>query len=118
MPSAKIGWTSSDFIREVDKTGRWSTSDVVQIPEEKFKLVIKDSKNATEMVERLKKANIQEFAIGYAFSDVNTQIKEAQENLMNLMKLKEMIEQRANVAPSEMEKMKKASAEKKLSYID
>ena len=121
MPTSKIGWTSSDFINEVEKTRKWNTANVVQMPEERFKVVLEGAKTGTDLVRRMKDANIQEFAIGYAFSDVNSQIKEQQKNVAGLMELKQILEQKAQASQasqSEMEKMRRSSAGKKLTYID
>lgn len=114
MEKNKIGWTSKDFITNVTKTKQWSTSDVIQMPEEKFREIIKDSTDATSMVKKMEGANLQQFAIGYAICDVNEQIRKKEKMLEGLMELKGMMESQVGKA----EKMKGESMTKKLSYID
>lgn len=114
MEKNKIGWTSKDFVANVTKTNQWSTSDVLQMPEEKFKEIVKDSPSATGMVKKMEGANLQEFAIGYVLCDVNEQIRKRKQMLEGLMELKGMMESQVGKA----EKMKGESMAKKLSYID
>jgi hypothetical protein len=112
MEKNKIGWTSKDFISIVEKKNQWSTSDVLQMPQERFKEIIKDSASATDLVKKMENANFQEFAIGYTLCDVNEQIHKVE----GLMQLKQMLESRGQVG--EAQKMKRESMAKKLSYID
>jgi hypothetical protein len=114
MEKRKTGWTSKDFVRNVTKTNEWTTKDVIQMPEEKFKEIIKDSPSATGMVKELEDANLQEFAIGYTLCDVNEQMRKREEMVKGLMGLKEMMESQVGKA----EKMKRGISQKNLSYIE
>jgi hypothetical protein len=110
----KTGWTSKDFITNVTKTNQWSTADVVQMTQERFREIVKDSTDATSMVKKMEGANLQEFAIGYGLCDVNEQIRKREEMVKGLMGLKEMMESQVGKA----EKMKRGISQKNLSYID
>jgi hypothetical protein len=110
----KIGMTSNDFVETVEKTGAFSSHDVVGLDANQMIDLMKESggERKTDFIKLMQKRGINEFAIGYSLCQMDLMMKEAKEKIGMIM---EAMEQAQKQFP---EKQVTAKSMKKLSYIE
>lgn len=100
----KIGWSSDEFIKNVEKTGKFSIDVVTGIDVRKVLGILMESGTKTEFVNRLKDEGLNEFAIGFALCESGRIIEKSAETIGKFMKT--------------MAGEKEKTAEQKLTYIE
>jgi len=114
MEKKKLGMTSKDFVKTVDKKGEFSSHDVVGLNVSEIFDLPKESggEKKTEFIKLMQKKGVNEFAIGYSLCEVDLMLKEAEKKIGMVM---EAMQEASEQLP---EKQITAKSKEKLAYIE